>query len=194
MPTSPSAPSYSVLFTGLDAKAASSVVDKLKADGVPYKLDNQGSAVLVPATKVYDLRLSLSAAGLPKGGTVGYELLDKQGLTTSEFTQKVDYQRAVEGELARTLMALDGVENASVHLAVPQDTLFTDNKQPTRASVLLKTSTDLSDDAVQSIVNLVASSVPNLNPNDVTVADTAGRVLSSPSTSAGATSTRQMPP
>ena len=187
-----STPSYSVLFTGLDAKGAQSVVDKLKADKVPYKLADQGSAVLVPQAKVYELRMSLSASGLPKGGTVGYELLDKQSFTTSDFTQKVDYQRAVEGELARTLMALDGVENASVHLAVPTETLFTDDKQPTRASVLLKTSSDLSDDAVQSIVNLVSSAVPNLSPNDVTVADTAGRVLSSPGTSAGATSTRQM--
>src|SRR3982750_3275974 len=90
-----SAPSYSVLFSDLDAKAASSVVDKLKGDSVPYKLSSQGTAVLVPSNKVYDLRLSLSAAGLPTGGTVGYELLDKQGLTTSEFSQKVDYQRAV---------------------------------------------------------------------------------------------------
>jgi len=187
-----STPSYSVLFTGLDAKGAQSVVDKLKADKVPYKLADQGSAVLVPQAKVYELRLSLSAAGLPKGGKDGYELLDKQSFTTSDFTQKVDYQRAIEGELARTLMALDGVDDASVHLAVPQESLFTDNKQPTRASVLLKTSTDLSDDAVQSIVNLVSSAVPNLSPNDVTVADTAGRVLSSPGTSSGATSTRQM--
>lgn len=187
-----SAPSYSVLFSDLDAKAASSVVEKLKADGVPYKLSNQGSAVLVPAAKVYDLRLSLSAAGVPTGGTVGYELLDKQGLTTSDFAQKVGYQRAVEGELARTLMALDGVDNASVHLAVPEQRLFTDDRQPTRASVLLKTSAVLDDDAVQSIVNLVASSVPNLAPADVTVADTSGRVLSAPGTAGGAASTRQM--
>ena len=82
-----STPSYSVLFTGLDAKGAQSVVDKLKTDKVPYKLADQGSAVLVPQAKVYELRMSLSAAGLPKGGTVGYELLDKQGLTTSEFTE-----------------------------------------------------------------------------------------------------------
>jgi flagellar M-ring protein FliF len=187
-----SAPSYSVLFTDLDAKAASSVVEKLKADGVPYQLSNEGTAVMVPTAKVYDLRLSLSSAGLPEGGTVGYELLDKHGLTTSEFTQKVDYQRAVEGELARTLMALDGVDNASVHLAVPENRLFTDDKEATRASVLLKTSTALGDDAVQSIVNLVASSVPNLAPADVTVADTSGRVLSSSGTTSGAASTRQI--
>lgn len=187
-----SAPSYTVLFGDLDAKAASSVVEKLKADGVPHKLASQGSAVLVPTEKVYDLRLSLSAAGLPGGGTVGYELLDKHGLTTSEFTQRVDYQRAVEGELARTLMALDGVEGASVHLAVPEERLFTDDKEPTRASVLLKTTTALGDDAVGSIVNLIASSVPNLAPADVTVADTSGRVLSSAGTTSGAASTRQI--
>ena len=185
-------PSYSVLFTGLDAKSAQSVVDKLKAEGVPYKLADEGSAVLVPQAKVYDLRLSLSAAGLPKGGIVGYELLDKQGITTSEMTQKVNYQRAVEGELARTLMALDGVENASVHLAIPEERLYTQERQPARASVLLQAGAGLSDDAVQSIVNLVASSVPNLAPGDVTVADTSGRVLSSPGTNAGASSSRQI--
>ena len=187
-----SAPSYTVLFSDLDAKSASSVVEKLKAEGVPHKLASEGSAVLVPTDKVYDLRLSLSAAGLPAGGTVGYELLDKHGLTTSEFTPRVDYQRAVEGELARTLMTLDGVDSASVHLAVPEERLFTDDKEPTRASVLLKTSTALGDDSVQSIVNLVASSVPNLAPADVTVADTSGRVLSSAGTTSGAASTRQI--
>lgn len=187
-----STPSYSVLFSDLDAKSAASVVEKLKTDGVPYKLSNQGSAVLVPTAKVYDVRLTLSAAGLPASGTVGYELLDKHGLTTSEFTQKVDYQRAVEGELARTLMAVDGVDSASVHLAVPQDRLFTDDKEATRASVLLKTSTPLGDDSVQSIVHLVASSVPNLAPADVTVADTSGRVLSTTGTTSGAASTRQI--
>src|SRR5581483_2426255 len=100
---------YSVLFTGLDANGAPQALEKLKADKVPFKLADQGSAVLVPQAKVYELRLSLSAAGLPKGGKDGYEVLDKQSFTTARFTQKVDYQRAIEGELARTLMALDGV-------------------------------------------------------------------------------------
>src|SRR3954469_4857370 len=188
-----SAPSYSVLFSGLEAKDASAVVDKLKSEGVPYKLTGNGDTVMVPQSKVYDARLKLSSEGLPKGSVVGYEILDKQGLTTSDFRQQVDYQRALEGELTRTLMSVSGVENATVHLAMPKDKLFTEDEQKARASVLLKTSGDgLGDDAVQSIVHLVASSVPGLAPEDVTVADTEGHVLSSSGSVSVATTTREL--
>jgi flagellar M-ring protein FliF len=182
-----STPSYGVLFSGLESKDAAAVVDKLKAQNVPYRLENGGSSVLVPSAKVYETRLSLSSAGLPKGGTVGYELLDKQGITTSDFRQHVDYQRALEGELTRTLMAMTGVEAASVHLAIPEQQLFSDEKESARASVLLKLSDGLGDDAVSSIVHLVASSVPGLPAENVTVADTQGHALSANQTGAGAT-------
>lgn len=186
-----SAPSYSVLFSGLDPKDASAVVEKLRADDVPYKLANDGTTVLVPASKVYATRLALTAAGLPRGGVVGYELLDKQSLTTSDFRQQVDYQRALEGELTRTLMAVEGVEAATVHLAIPKERLFTDDQQPVRASVLLRTSGPLPEDSVQGIVHLVASSVPGLTPENVTVADASGQVLSNGSSPSG-TSSREL--
>jgi flagellar M-ring protein FliF len=180
-----SAPSYSVLFSGLEPKDASEVVDKLKSQGVPYKLVSDGSAIMVPQSKVYDLRLSMSAEGLPKGSVVGYEILNNQGLTTSEFSQQVNYQRAVEGELTRTLMAMRGIDSASIHLAIPKDDLFTDNNEEPSAAVLVKTSGTLGDDAVDSIVHLVASSVPGMKPDAVTVADTNGSVLSNATGTAG---------
>lgn len=187
-----SSPSYSVLFSGLDDADMASVVDKLNADGVPNKLGSNGAAILVPADRVHEVRLDLSAAGLPSGGTVGYELLDKEGITTSEFRQRVDYQRALEGELTRTLMAVDGVQAASVHLAIPEERLFTEDRDPVRASVLLKTTGTLGDEAVQSIVHLISSSVPGLSPDGVTVADAGGRVLSSSASSAGNLTNRQL--
>jgi len=186
-----STPSYSVLFSGLEAKDANDVVTKLKSEGVPYKLVSDGSAIMVPQGKVYDLRLSMSAQGLPKGSVVGYEILNNQGLTTSEFSQQINYQRAIEGELTRTLMAMRGIDSASIHLAIPKDDLFTDNNQQPTAAVLVKTSNTLSDDAVDSIVHLVASSVPGMKPESVTVADTNGNVLSNTSGTAGG-STREL--
>lgn len=173
-----SAPSYGVLFSGLDPKDASEVVEKLKSEGVAYKLVSDGTAIMVPSSKVYDLRLSMSAEGLPKGSVVGYEILNNQGLTTSEFSQQVNYQRAVEGELTRTLSAMKGIESASIHLAIPRDELFTDSAAEPSAAVMLSTEGTLGDDAVDSIVHLIASSVPGMKPEAVTVADTEGTVLS----------------
>src|SRR5581483_3806741 len=187
-----SAPSYSVLFSGLDSKDASDIVSKLKSQGVNYKLTGDGGTLMVPASKVYDLRLAMSAAGLPKGGVVGYEILDKQGLTASEFSQQVGYQRALEGELTRTLMAMHGMESVTVHLGIPQDQLFSDNTQQPRASVLVKTASPTDYDTVDSIVHLVASSVPGLQPEAVTVADTNGHVLSSDGTSSAGGSSREI--
>lgn len=187
-----STPSMSVLFSGLEAKDAQSVVEKLKSEGVSYKLVSDGTAIMVPSSKVYDLRLSLSADGLPKGSVVGYEILNNQGLTTSEFSQQVNYQRAVEGELTRTLSAMKGIESASIHLAIPRDELFTDNTTKPSAAVLLKTSGTLGDDAVDSIVHLVASSVPGMTPENVTVADTNGTVLSNGSGTSGTGSTKEL--
>lgn len=173
-----STPSMGVLFSGLDPKDASEVVEKLKGEGVSYKLVSDGTAIMVPQAKVYDLRLSMSAEGLPKGSVVGYEILNNQGLTTSEFSQQVNYQRAIEGELTRTLQAMKGIESASIHLAIPREELFTDNATDPTAAVLLNTSGSLSDDAIDSIVHLVASSVPGMKASSVTVADTNGAVLS----------------
>ena len=172
--------SYATLYSNLQETDAASVTQQLDADKVPYKLENGGTTILVPQEKVYQERLDLSSKGLPTSGSPGYALLDKQGITTSEFSQRVDYQRALEGEMVRTINAIDGVQSATVHLVIPQQTVFaTDTGTPT-ASVLVTTTPghDLNAGQVQAIVHLVASSVEGLDPKNVTVADSKGRVLS----------------
>lgn len=171
---------WSTLYSNLQTADAASVTQQLTSDNIPYKLENGGTTILVPQDKVYQERLDLSSKGLPSSGSQGYALLDKQGITTSEFSQRVDYQRALEGEMVRTIDAIDGVQSATVHLVIPQQTVFaTDTGKPT-ASVLVTTQQgkNLTASQVQAIIHLVASSVEGLDPNDVTVADSKGRVLS----------------
>src|SRR5947209_14417049 len=175
-----STPAYSPLFSNLSSTDASAIVDKLSAGGTSYQLSDGGATILVPQSQVYDLRLKMSGQGLPAQSDTGYSLLDKQGVTTSDFMQNVDYQRALEGELGKTIKSINGVQAATVHLAIPQKDVFaTDSQKPT-ASVLVTTSLGrtLSTDQVQSVVHLVAASVVGLDPNQVTVADSAGSVLS----------------
>lgn len=174
-----SRPSYTPLFSNLSSSDASAITSKLSAKKVSYRLTDGGSTILVPDGQVYQLRLDMSAANLPSGGAQGYSLLDKQGITTSDFQQHVQYQRALEGELTRTIEALDGVQGAVVHLAIPDQSVFaTDSQKPT-ASVLVKTTPGqaLTADQVQAVVHLVSSSVAGLDPNNVTVADASGHVL-----------------
>jgi len=177
-----SKPSYVPLFTNLDANDASQITEKLGSKGAPYKLEDGGRTVSVPRDRVYQLRLDLTSQGLPSGGGPGYSLLDKQGITTSEFRQRVDYQRAMQGELARTIASIDAVSSASVHLVIPTDDVFAADTEKPSASVLVKTAPgkEIGPSQVQAIVNLVAGSVAEMKPEDVTVADTAGRVLSAP--------------
>ena len=176
-------PTWTPLYGNLSATDAGSVTSELTSKGVQYKLGDGGSTVMVPQAQVYQLRLDMSAKGLPTGGSQGYALLDKQGITTSEFRQRVDYQRALEGELARTIGAIDGVANADVHLVIPADDVFADDSRQPSASVLLRPTTTgkkFGSDQVRAIVNLVAGSVEGLSPEAVTVADSAGHVLSAP--------------
>jgi flagellar M-ring protein FliF len=137
---------------------------------------------MVPANQVYETRIALSAENLPSGGTVGWGILDKQGITASEFRQRVDFQRALEGELDKTISSMDGVTDATVHLVIPKEDLFTQDQQKATASVLLKLkpNTSMSAAKVQSVVNLVASSVEGLAADAVTVSDSAGHLLSAP--------------
>lgn len=174
-------PTYAPLFSNLAPADASAIVDKLAADGVPYQLSNGGQTILVPQDQVYAQRLAMSGAGLPAqsdGG--GYSLLDKQSLMTSDFKQHVDYKRALEGELAKTVKSISGVTAATVHLALPQKDLFSNDQEKPTASVLVATSTNrrLTPDQVQAVVHLVASSVEGLDPNDVTVVGADGMVMS----------------
>jgi flagellar M-ring protein FliF len=175
-------PTYAPLYTNLAASDASAIVDKLNQAGVPYKLAAAGTEILVPQSKVYETRLTVSSAGLPSSSQSGYSLLDKEGVTTSEFKQQVDYQRAIEGELAKTIQSMSGVESASVHLAIPQQNVFNDGSQKPTAAVLLSLTagTVLTTQQVQSIVYLVSSSVPSMSADDVTVTDSKGELLAAP--------------
>jgi flagellar M-ring protein FliF len=173
---------YAPLFTGLEASDAAAVTDALQSTGTPYKLSNSGATIMVPANDVASARLSLSAKGLPQSSTVGWGILDKQGITASEFQQRTGFQRALEGELDKTLSAMDGVLDTTVHLVVPKDDLFSDDARKASASVLLKlkSGTSLSATQVQSVVHLVSSAVEGLSADNVTVSDSAGHLLSAP--------------
>ena len=184
-------PTYGSLFTGLSAADGGAVVEELQAAGVPYTLADGGATIMVPRDQVYDLRLQMSAAGLPAASDGGYSLLDEQGVTASQFQQEVAYQRAMEGELAKTVLALDGVESSVVHLAIPQKDVFLEQDAAPTASVLVKTAAGrtLSKEQVVAVVNLVSSSIEGLQPEAVTVVDQAGTLLSSPDLAAGGGST-----
>lgn len=179
-----------VLFTDLSSADASSVVDALAGQGVAYELTDAGRTVMVPKADVYNLRVDMAGQGLPSAND-GYALLDNQGITTSEFRQRVDYQRALEGELAKTVSALDGVKSASVHLALPDESVFVDQPSSPTASVLVMGSMSggITDDEVQAIVHLVASSVKDMKPEGVTVVDANGVVLSAGGQAGGAAGT-----
>jgi len=173
-------PTYAPLFSNLAPADASAIVDKLAAAGTPYKLSDGGATIEVPQAQVYDMRVKMAGQGLPAQTDAGYSLLDKQGITTSEFMQNVGYQRALEGELAKTISSISGVRAASVHLAIPTKDVFADDQRKPTASVLITTGTggQLSGGQVRAIVHLVASSVVGLDPGLVTVADATGAVLS----------------
>lgn len=176
------APSWVPLYTNLEAADAAAVTEELDSMGVGYQLADGGSTIMVARDDVYETRLDLSAQGLPRVGADGWNLIDEQGLTTSEFRQRVDYQRAMEGELARTIAAMEPVDAATVHLVMPEDDLFSADDVHPSASVLVDTrpGSPIGTGQVQAIVHLVASSVEGMTPEFVTVADTSGRVLSAP--------------
>jgi flagellar M-ring protein FliF len=166
------------------------VVDELTAQGVTYELADGGATVMVPSAQVYNLRVALAGKGIPAddgGDNAGWSLLDKQGITATDFQQNVAYQRAIEGELAKTLQAIDGVNTAVVNIAVPAKDVFSDEEEKTTASVLLslKPGDTMSNDQVLAITNLVAGSVTGLKTDQVTISDQAGNLLSSPAGTAG---------
>jgi flagellar M-ring protein FliF len=171
-------PSYAVLSSGLTATDAASMTSKLSSDGVPYKLGAGGTTISIPSNKLDAERIALAAAGLPKGGTGGWDILDKEGLTVSSFRQQVDYQRALEGEIATTLQSMNGISQAQVHLVLPDDQLFSDQQSVARASVMLTTTDSMTANQVKAVVSLVSSAVKNLDPSNVTVTDASGRLLS----------------
>ncbi len=174
-------PTLTPLFSGLSGTDAAAVVDELSAAGVAYELADGGSTVLVPAKDVYRQRVAMAAAGLPADvDGAGYSLLDDMPMTSSEFQQETTYRRAVEGELARTISAMDGVDTATVRLAIPEDTVFVEETAAPTASVFIRprTGATLSGDQVQAVVHLVSAGVPGMAPADVAVVDASGTVLS----------------
>ena len=172
--------SYAPLFTGLAATDAASVTDQLQTDGVPYQLTDGGATILVPQGSVYSERLKAASNGLPSSNEGGYSLLDKMGVTSSEFQQDVTYKRAMEGELAKTIGAMDGVQTATVQLAIPEKTVFVAEEKDPTASVFIatKNGAELSTDQVQAIVHLTSAAVEGMQPTDVSVVDSKGQTLS----------------
>lgn len=173
-----SAPDYKVLFSNLSERDAGTVSTTLQQMNVPYKTEANGT-LLVPADQVYDLRFKLAAQGIPRGGAVGFEVMDSPKLGMTQFQEQLAFQRGLEGELARTIQSLAPVESARVHLAIPKPSVFIRDKQSPSASILvnLYPGRALDPGQVQSIVHLVSSSVPELSPNSVTVVDQAGNLL-----------------
>ncbi|MBI5017363.1 MAG: flagellar M-ring protein FliF [Deltaproteobacteria bacterium] len=169
----------SLLFSRLSPDDAGQIVKALQAEGVPYRLEDSGRSILVPGDRVYDLRLKLASEGVPQGGVVGFEIFDKSGFGMTDFAQKVNYARALEGELTRTIRRLDGVDGARVHLVLPEKKLFEEQSEPASASIVLQLSAGsrLSAKQIQGVVYLTSSSVEGLKPDRVTVVDTKGNVL-----------------
>ncbi len=172
-------PTFGILYSDLDQADAADVVKWLKDEKVPYRITHGGTAIEVPEDRVYDIRLALAGAGLPRGGSAGFSLFDKTNLGATDFVQRVNYQRALQGELEKTIDRFPQVKSARVHIATPRESLFVSERQPVTASVVLtlKRSADMSPEQVESIVHLVASAVPRLHKENVSVVDTSGNVL-----------------
>jgi flagellar M-ring protein FliF len=172
-------PEYSVLFSNLSDKDGGEIVAVLQQQNVPYQFSDTGNAILVPSTQVHDVRLRLASQGLPKGGLVGFEVMENQKLGASQFLEQINYQRALEGELARTISTIASVKGARVHLAIPKQTSFLRDEQKPTASVLINMLPGRVLETVQiaGIVHLISSSVPELNPLNVSVIDQDGKLI-----------------
>ena len=171
-------PDYRVLYSNLNDRDGGAIVTQLTQMNIPYRFAENGAALLIPAEKVHETRLRLAQQGLPKGGAVSFELLDQEKFGISQFSEQINYQRALEGELSRTIMSMRGITAARVHITMPRREMFTSAAgEPTAAVLVGLGGRDLSGDQVNAIRNLVASSVPNLKPDRVTVADENNRTL-----------------
>jgi flagellar M-ring protein FliF len=171
---------YKVLFTNLSTEDAAGIVTKLQEKKIPYELSGGGNTISVPSGQVTEVRLEMASLGLPQGGGVGFEIFDQKNLGATEFEQQLNYRRALQGELARTINSLEEIEQCRVHLALPKDSLFVEEQKKATASVTLKLKggRTLRPDQVEGIGHLVASSVEGLNPADVMVVDSKGNILS----------------
>ena len=175
-------PDMATLFSQLNPSDAGAIVEELKSSKIPYRVADGGTRILVPSGVVHETRLRLATRGLPQGGGVGFEVFDRTTLGTTDFVQRLNYQRALQGELARTLGQIKEVTAARVHLALPQPSVFTEHEKPATASIVLnlRPGARLTPEQVRGIVHLVSSSVEGLNPDRVTVIDTSGKLIVRP--------------
>ena len=175
-----SQPDFGVLYADLEPEDAGAILSALKDDKIPYEIHGNGSSVMVPREKIAETRLELASRGLPRGNAVGFELFDNTKLGMTEFAQNVNYQRAMQGELARTINGFAEVESSRVHLVMQPKSLFIENEKPATASVVLKLRRGkwLNTNQVDGIVHLVSSSIMGLSPENVTVVDDRGKMLS----------------
>lgn len=173
---------FRLLYSEMDAADAAAVVDRLKQSAIDYRISGDGRAVMVPSARVAETRLALASAGLPRNGRMGFELFDKNNFGATEFAEQVNYRRALEGELERSVGSLAAVEQARVHLAFPKDSVFLEARQPAKASVMLKLrpGARLTPQNVSAISYLVASAVQGLAPDAVSVLDMQGNLLNRP--------------
>jgi len=168
---------YKNLYTGLDPTDTQKIVARLSLENISYQLSSDGTSIDVPTDKIDRVRVEMASQNLPHTGRIGFELFDKPNWSSSDFSERVNYQRALEAELERTIETMDTVESARVHLVLPRESLFTTEERPAKAAVVVKLRTQrLADETVNSIANLVASAWENLSPDDVTIVSADGRL------------------
>jgi len=169
---------YKTLYTGLDPADTQKIIQRLATEGIPYQLSSDGTTLDVPADRLDRIRVEMASQNLPHTGRMGFELFDKPNWSSSDFSERVNYQRALEAELERTIETMDTVESARVHLVLPHESLFTTEERPAKAAVVVKLRTQrLADQTINAIANLVASAWENLSPDDVTIVGADGRQL-----------------
>ena len=173
---------FRTLYSSLAPEDAAAVTQKIREAGIEYRLDTTGSAVSVPEDRLAEARLALAGAGMPRSGRIGFELFDRTNPAASDFTEQVNYQRALEGELERTVATLDEVAQARIHITAGKDSVFLDSREPGKATVVLrlKQPMRIRPSSVTAIANLVASAVEGLAPEAVTIIDDRGRLLNRP--------------
>ena len=173
---------FKPLFQNVSGEDAGLVVNRLRETGIEFRLADNGTTIKVPAEKLDELRIQMASAGLPKSGRIGFELFDKANFGASEFSEQVNYHRAVEGELERSVMSLSEVEQARVHITFAKNSIFLERREAAKASVMVKLrpGSKLSPQNVQAIAHLTASAVEGLSPNQISVLDMRGNLLSRP--------------
>jgi len=172
-------PDFQLLYSNLASEDAGAILAQLKDKKIPYQISSNGSSILIPSERIYETRLELASQGIPQGSGVGFEIFDNTKLGMTEFVQNVNYQRAIQGELSRTINGFSEIESSRVHIVMPSKSLFIEEEEPATASVVLKVRSGrrLNEEKIQGIVHLVSSSVSGLSPENVTIVDNYGKML-----------------